>query len=104
MGQTPPRQRHRSTRRHAGADEINQAVRIRLALPAPFRSGSAGATPQDLQWRLEAGDSFLREVVAQERYFMDKLTAQWVEKAEADYRGMRRPEKAGKGVGILLRS
>src|SRR6266568_2940483 len=36
---------------------IDQAVRIRLALPAPFPMDLLVRTPQDLQWRVRAGDS-----------------------------------------------
>jgi predicted nucleotidyltransferase len=44
-------------------NEIDQAIRIRLALPAPFPMDLLVRTPQDLQWRVEAGDSFLRDIV-----------------------------------------
>jgi predicted nucleotidyltransferase len=43
---------------------IDQAVRIRLALPAPFPMDLLVRTPTDLRSRLLAGDSFLREIVA----------------------------------------
>src|SRR5262245_18788435 len=44
---------------------IDQAVRIRLAVPAPFPLDLLVRAPEDLRWRLEQGDSFLREVVSQ---------------------------------------
>jgi predicted nucleotidyltransferase len=45
-------------------NEIDQAVKIQLAIPAPFPMDLIVRTPQDLRWRLEEGDSFLREIVA----------------------------------------
>ncbi len=45
-------------------NEIDQAVKICLAIPAPFPMDLIVRTPEDLRWRLEAGDSFLREIVA----------------------------------------
>ena len=40
-----------------------QAVRIRWAIPAPFPMDLIVRTPQNLQWRLEAGESFHTEIV-----------------------------------------
>ncbi len=48
----------------ATRNEIDQAVKIRLTIPAPFPMDLMVRTPEDLRWRLEAGDSFLREIVA----------------------------------------
>jgi predicted nucleotidyltransferase len=45
-------------------NEIDQAVKICLAIPAPFPMDLIVRTPKDLRWRLEEGDSFLREIVA----------------------------------------
>ncbi len=44
-------------------NEISQAVKIRLAVDAPFPMDLIVRTPEDLRWRLEAGDFFLREIV-----------------------------------------
>jgi predicted nucleotidyltransferase len=44
-------------------NEIDQAVRIRLAVPSPFPMDLLVRTPDTLSWRLATGDSFLREVV-----------------------------------------
>jgi predicted nucleotidyltransferase len=44
-------------------NEIDQAVRIRLAVAPPFALDVIVRTPKNLRWRLEAGDWFLREVV-----------------------------------------
>src|SRR5712664_1278069 len=45
-------------------NEIDQSIRIRWALPAPFPMDLLVRTPKNLQWRLQEGDWFLREVVA----------------------------------------
>src|SRR5712692_155355 len=46
-------------------NELDQAVRISLAVEAPFPLDVIVRTPQKLAWRLEEGDWFLREVVSQ---------------------------------------
>ena len=60
-------------------NEIDQAVKIRLAIPAPFPMDLIVRTPKDLLWRLEEGDWFLREVVskgtARGDAFLDTLPA-----------------------------
>ena len=45
-------------------NELDQAFKIRLAVPAPFPMDLLVRTPRNLQWRLEEGDWFLREVVS----------------------------------------
>src|SRR5947209_5485060 len=47
----------------AGRNEIDQSVRISLALDAPFPLDLIVRTPRNLRWRLKEGDWFLREVV-----------------------------------------
>src|SRR6266852_6451703 len=42
----------------------SQAYKIRLALCAPFAMDLIVRTPHTMKWRLEEGDSFLREIVA----------------------------------------
>src|SRR5437762_12762377 len=44
-------------------NEVNQSIRIRLAIEPPFPLDLIVRTPQNLRWRLEEGDWFLREVV-----------------------------------------
>jgi uncharacterized protein len=46
------------------ANEVSQAVRIRLALPAPFPLDLLVRTPEKLRRRIKEGNWFLREVVA----------------------------------------
>src|SRR5262245_4417095 len=44
-------------------NEIDQAIRIRQAVDPPFFLDLLVRTPSDVRWRLEEGDSFLREIV-----------------------------------------
>src|SRR5436305_14563337 len=44
-------------------NEMDQAVKISLAVDAPFPMDLIVRTPQNLKWRLEEGDWFLRELV-----------------------------------------
>jgi uncharacterized protein len=46
-------------------NELDQAVRISLAVEAPFPLDIIVRTPKKLAWRLKEGDWFLREVVSQ---------------------------------------
>lgn len=46
-------------------NELYQAVRISMAVEAPFPLDIIVRTPNKLAWRLKEGDWFLREVVAQ---------------------------------------
>lgn len=54
------------------ANEINQAVRILLAVPHPFSLDLIVRTPETLQRRLALGDSFLQEVVDTGRVLYEK--------------------------------
>jgi predicted nucleotidyltransferase len=45
-------------------DERAQATRIRLAVERCFPLDLIVRTPENLRWRLEEGDSFLREIVS----------------------------------------
>ncbi len=44
-------------------NEIDQAIKIRLAVPAPFPLDLLVRKPSELQWRLAEGESFSTEVV-----------------------------------------
>jgi predicted nucleotidyltransferase len=46
-------------------NELDQAVRISVAVEAPFPLDIIVRTPKKLAWRLKEGDWFLREIVAQ---------------------------------------
>src|SRR5207244_10609407 len=54
------------------ANEINQSIRIRLALAPPFPLDLIVRTPKNLCWRLEEGDWFLREVVEKGKVLYEK--------------------------------
>ena len=45
-------------------NQIDQAVRIDGAIDAPFPLDLIVRTPKNMRWRLEEGDSFLREIMA----------------------------------------
>src|SRR5579871_7023444 len=44
-------------------NQLDQAFKIRLAIPAPFPMDLIVRTPRNVKWRLEEGESFLTEVV-----------------------------------------
>ena len=46
-------------------NQIDQALRIDRALDPPFPLDLIVRTPRNMKWRLEEGDSFLREIVTQ---------------------------------------
>lgn len=51
---------------------IDQAVKIRLAITAPFPMDLIVRTPKELRWRLEEGDWFLREILSQGKVLYEK--------------------------------
>jgi predicted nucleotidyltransferase len=51
---------------------IDQAVKIRLAIAAPFPMDLIVRTPKELRWRLEEGDWFLREILSQGKVLYEK--------------------------------
>jgi predicted nucleotidyltransferase len=86
-------------------DQRSKAGRIRREVPAPFPLDIIVRTPNAMRWRLEAGDSFLREIVDEGTILYEgppagdeagtagrilrrhgALTAEWVQKAEGEYR------------------
>jgi uncharacterized protein len=54
---------------HQGA----QATRIQMALCAPFAMDLIVRTPDTMKWRLEEGDSFLREIVSKGKVLYQKI-------------------------------
>jgi predicted nucleotidyltransferase len=46
-------------------NQLDQAVKISMAVEAPFPLDIIVRTPQKLAWRLKEGDWFLREIIAQ---------------------------------------
>jgi predicted nucleotidyltransferase len=53
-------------------NELDQAVRIRLAVDYHFPLDLIVRTPKNLAWRLAEGDSFLHEVVNRGRVLYEK--------------------------------
>jgi predicted nucleotidyltransferase len=53
-------------------DQIDQAVRISLAIDPPFPLDIIVRTPKNMCWRLEEGDSFLREIVSRGKVLYEK--------------------------------
>ena len=53
-------------------NQIDQAVRICLAVEAPFPMDLIVRTPKTMKWRLEEGDSFLKEIVTKGRVLYEK--------------------------------
>src|SRR2546430_6287989 len=51
----------------AARNEMDQAVKIHLAILPPFPLDIIVRTPKNMHWRLEEGDSFMREIVAKGR-------------------------------------
>jgi len=56
-------------------NQMDQAVRICLTVEAPFPLDLIVRTPKKLAWRLEEGDWFLREIVAQGKVLYEKTDA-----------------------------
>jgi uncharacterized protein len=50
----------------------SQAYKIRLAISAPFPMDLIVRTPETLKWRLEEGDSFLREIMSKGKVLYEK--------------------------------
>src|SRR5438046_4787958 len=53
-------------------NELDQAVRLRLAVSYNFPLDLVVRTPKNLSWRLAAGDSFLREIMARGTVLYEK--------------------------------
>jgi len=56
-------------------NQIDQSVKIALACEACFPLDIIVRTPKNMQWRLEEGDSFLREIVSRGKVLYEKVDA-----------------------------
>ena len=56
-------------------NEIDQSVRISLAIDPPFPLDIIVRTPKNMKWRLEEGDSFLREITSKGKVLYEKADA-----------------------------
>src|SRR5437868_3892507 len=52
--------------------QLSQAVRIELACDPYFPLDIIVRTPENMRWRLEEGDSFLREIVSRGKILYEK--------------------------------
>src|SRR5438874_11439933 len=53
-------------------NQLDQAVRIRWKVPAPFPMDLIVRTPKNLQWRLDEGESFHTEIVTNGKVLYEK--------------------------------
>src|SRR5271163_1246465 len=53
-------------------NQIDQAVRIHLACEPGFPLDILVRTPENMRWRLEEGDSFLREITSRGKVLYEK--------------------------------
>ena len=53
-------------------NQLDQAVKIHVALLPPFPLDLIVRTPKTMKWRLEEGDSFLREIVSRGQVLYEK--------------------------------
>jgi predicted nucleotidyltransferase len=53
-------------------NELDQSVRIELACESYFPLDILVRTPENMRWRLEEGDSFLREIVSRGKVLYEK--------------------------------
>jgi predicted nucleotidyltransferase len=53
-------------------NQLDQAFKIRLAVPVPFPMDLIVRTPKNMQWRLEEGESFLTEIVTKGKVLYEK--------------------------------
>jgi predicted nucleotidyltransferase len=54
-------------------NQLDQVVRIRRALPAPFPLDLIVRTPKNLKWRLEERESFHTEIVTRGKVLHEKV-------------------------------
>jgi predicted nucleotidyltransferase len=53
-------------------NQLDQAVRIELACDPPFPLDIIVRTPKNMKWRLEEGESFLREITSKGKVLYEK--------------------------------
>ncbi len=75
-------------------DEVNQAVRIRQKTDHPFPLDLIVRTPDDLRWRLEEGDWFMREIVSKGKVLYEKTDGPLDSKSRKRSQGRKRFGKA----------
>jgi uncharacterized protein len=53
-------------------NQLDQAYKIRLAVPAPFAMDLIVRTPQNIAWRLAEGESFLTQIMTHGKVLYEK--------------------------------
>lgn len=71
---------------------LDQALKIRLAVPAPFPLDLLVRTPETLKWRLEEGDCFLREIVSRGKVLYEKAHGRVGAKSRTGLRRRKRSQ------------
>jgi predicted nucleotidyltransferase len=71
-------------------NQLDQAVRISLAVNPPFALDIVVRTPKNLRWRLEEGDSFLREIVSKGKVLYEAADARMSEQSRGRLSRRRR--------------
>jgi predicted nucleotidyltransferase len=77
-------------------NELDQAVKIRLAVDYHFPLDLLVRTPKNLAWRLTEGDSFLREVMERGKVLYEKTNGRLGPQSRA--RLARRPKTRSKSA------
>src|SRR5437870_11473990 len=62
-------------------NQLSQAARIELACESYFPLDIIVRTPENMRWRLEEGDSFLREIVSRGKVLYERADARVGEKS-----------------------
>jgi predicted nucleotidyltransferase len=84
-------------------NELDQAVRIRLAVDYNFPMDLLVRTPKNLSWRLAEGDSFLKEIIARGKVLYEKNDPRVGAKAEVDYHAARKLARSRPAMHDLVR-
>src|SRR5262245_59240220 len=71
-------------------NQINQAVRISLAIDPPFPLDIIVRTPENMKWRLEERESFLTEIVTKGKVLYEKGDARVASQSRTRPKGRRK--------------
>ena len=72
-------------------NELDQAVKISIALPTPFPSDLIVRKPGEWQWRIEEGESFSTEILKKGKVLYEKSDAGMGEESRGRLPRRRRP-------------
>jgi predicted nucleotidyltransferase len=71
-------------------NQLDQAFKIRLTVPAPFPMDLLVRTPKEMKWRLDEGESFLTEITSKGKLLYEKDDRRMGEESRSGSR--RRPK------------